>query len=57
MQDFPKHIELPARLIDYFSPNNKSNIHQTFLYVTVYVYDYITHIYSVSMWTRPMCAE
>jgi len=32
-----EHIELPAKLLDYFLRSNKSNINQLYIYIYTYV--------------------
>ena len=37
-----EHIELPAKLLDYFLRRNKSNINQcVYVYICIYIYRYI----------------
>ena len=42
-----EHIELPAKLLDYFLRSNKININQyIYIYIYIYIYMYIyTYIY------------
>jgi len=40
-----EHIELPAKLLEYFLRSNKSNLNQMYIYIYTYTYIYVYSIY------------